>query len=74
MMTKYEVIIFWSAEDQLFLAQVPELPGCIAHGDSREEALRNVEDAIDLWLEVAKRRGRPIPEPGSRPVLAAQSA
>ncbi|HEX8242657.1 MAG TPA: type II toxin-antitoxin system HicB family antitoxin [Longimicrobium sp.] len=70
-MTKYEVIIYWSAEDQLLLAEVPELPGCIAHGDCREEALRNVEDAMDLWLEVAKRRSRTIPEPKEHRVLVA---
>src|SRR5688572_25907214 len=70
-MTRYEVVIYWSAEDQLFIAEVPELPGCIAHGDSRAEALGNAEDAIDLWMEVAKRRGRPIPEPKGRRLMVA---
>jgi len=62
-MTMHGVVIDWSAEDQLFIAEVPELPGCIAHGDSRGEALQNAEDAIDLWIEVAQGRCRPIPEP-----------
>jgi len=70
-MNKYEVIIFWSAEDRLFIAQVPELPGCIAHGDSRGEALRNAEDAIELWLEVATKRGVPIPEARARQLMVA---
>lgn len=50
---KYKVILFWSEEDQVFLAEVPELPGCIAHGDSYESALTNVKDAMEFWLEVA---------------------
>lgn len=50
---KYKVILFWSEEDQAFLAEVPELPGCIAHGDSYESALTNVKDAMEFWLEVA---------------------
>ena len=70
-MTKYEVVIYWSAEDELFIAEVPELPGCMAHGDSREEALRNAEDAISLWIEVAERRGHPIPEPKGRRLMVA---
>jgi predicted RNase H-like HicB family nuclease len=70
-MTRYEVIIYWSAEDQLFLAEVPELPGCIAHGDSRAEAVQNAEDAIDLWIEVAEERGRPVPEPKGRRLMVA---
>ena len=70
-MTKYEVVIYWSAEDELFIAEVPELPGCMAHGDSREEALRNAEDAISLWIEVAERRGRPIPEAKGRVLMVA---
>ena len=70
-MTKYEVVIYWSAEDQLFIAEVPELLGCMAHGDSRAEALRNAEDAIDLWIEVAQRRGRPVPEATSGPLMVA---
>jgi predicted RNase H-like HicB family nuclease len=70
-MTRYEVVIYWSAEDELFIAEVPELPGCMAHGESREEALRNAEDAISLWIEVAEPRGRPIPESNGRRLMVA---
>ena len=50
-MIKYEVIIYWSAEDEAFVAEGPELPGCAAHGDSQESALANVQDAIRLWID-----------------------
>ena len=69
-MNRYEVVIFWSDEDAVFIAQVPELPGCMAHGDTREEALSNAQDAMELWLEVARKRGRKIPEPTGRRVAA----
>lgn len=70
-MNKYEIIIFWSNEDNSFIADVPELPGCKAHGDSYESALSNAKDAIDLWLETAKEFGDPIPQPkGHRLVYA----
>jgi predicted RNase H-like HicB family nuclease len=62
-MTRYEVVIYWSDADDAFIADVPELPGCVAHGDTREEALANAERAIDLWLDVARKRGREIPRP-----------
>lgn len=61
-MTKHALLISWSDEDQLFIAEAPDLPGCVAHGDSREEAARNAGDAIDLWIKVAIRHGRPVPE------------
>ncbi len=70
-MHKYEVIIFWSEEDQVFIAEVPELPGCAAHGDSSESALASCEEAIELWLDTAKEFGRPIPEPKGRRLLLA---
>lgn len=70
-MTKYEVIIYWSNEDNAFVAEVPQLAGCAAHGDSHEEALRNAHEAISLWIETAKEFGDPIPAPiGRRLVLA----
>jgi len=70
-MNKYEIIIFWSDEDNAFVADVPELPGCMAHGDSYETALSNAKDAIELWLETAKEFGDPIPKPkGHRLVYA----
>jgi len=70
-MTKYEVIIYWSKEDDAYIAEVPQLAGCAAHGDSQEEALRNAQDAINLWLETAREFGDPVPEPiGRRLVFA----
>jgi predicted RNase H-like HicB family nuclease len=58
---KYKIILFWSEEDQAFLAEVPELPGCMAHGDSYESALASVKDAMELWLEVARECKHEIP-------------
>jgi predicted RNase H-like HicB family nuclease len=70
-MSKYEIIIFWSNEDNAFVADVPELPGCMSHGDSYESALLNAQSAIDLWIKTAKEFGDPIPQPkGSRLVYA----
>lgn len=71
-MTKYEVVIYWSKEDGAYIAEVPQLAGCVAHGDSQEEALHNAQDAISLWLRTAREFGDPIPaEPvGRRLVLA----
>lgn len=67
----YEIIIFWSDEDRAFLADVPELPGCMAHGSTHEDALRNAQDAIRLWLETAEEDGRAIPQPKGRRLLYA---
>lgn len=68
---RYEIIIFWSNEDDAFVADVPELPGCMAHGSSHEEALKNAQEAILLWIDSARELGRPIPEPkGHRLVFA----
>jgi predicted RNase H-like HicB family nuclease len=65
------IIIFWSNEDGVFVAEVPELSGCMAHGKSRDEALSNIKDAINLWLKTAAEFGDPIPEPkGRRPMFA----
>jgi len=61
-MYKYEIIIYWSREDQLFVAEVPELPGCMAHGKSQQEALSNTNETIQLWIDTAKEFGDPIPE------------
>jgi len=65
-MNKYEIIIFWSDEDQAFIADVPELPGCMAHGDNHDSALANAKDAIELWIKTAKEFGDPVPEPKGR--------
>lgn len=70
-MFKYEAIIYWSEEDQAYLAEVPELPGCIAHGDSYESALANAKEAIQLWIDTAKEFGDPIPEPKGRRLMYA---
>ena len=69
-MIKYEVIIYWSEEDEAFIAEVPELPGCAADGASYQEALANVEVIIQEWIETAQELGRPIPEPKGRLVFA----
>lgn len=69
-MTKYEVIIYWSEEDQAFIAEVPELPGCAADGPTRQAALKNADVIIKDWIETAKSLGRPIPEPKGRFVFA----
>jgi predicted RNase H-like HicB family nuclease len=67
---RFEVIIYWSAEDNAFIAEVPELPGCAADGRSHGEALANAEVVVREWLETAKLLGRPIPEPKGRLVFA----
>ena len=62
-MHKYEIIIYWSKEDSVFVAEAPELPGCSAHGDTQEAALEHVNEAVTLWIETAKEFGDAIPEP-----------
>lgn len=68
---KYEVIIYWSNEDDAFVADVPELPGCMAHGDTQEAALHSAQEAVELWLETAKQFGDPIPSPRGRRLIFA---
>ena len=63
---KYEIILFWSEDDQAFVAEVPELPGCMAHGDSQESALTSVNEAIGLWIATAEELGRAVPTPKGR--------
>lgn len=67
---KYELILYWSIEDEVFIAEVPELPGCAADGASYAEALANVEVVIEEWIETAKELGREIPEPKGRLMYA----
>jgi predicted RNase H-like HicB family nuclease len=68
---RYEIIIYWSNEDDAFIAEIPELKGCMAHGNSYEEALANAKEAIHLWVDTANEFGDPIPEPkGQRLMLA----
>jgi predicted RNase H-like HicB family nuclease len=69
-MPKYEVIIYWSADDNAFVAEVPELAGCAADGKTYQEALSNAELVIREWIETAKELGRAIPEPKGRLVFA----
>ena len=69
-MNKYEIILCWSDEDQAFVAEVPELPGCAADGSTRQEALANAETVIAEWLETARELGRAIPEPKGRLLFA----
>ncbi|MEA3265327.1 MAG: type II toxin-antitoxin system HicB family antitoxin [Candidatus Fermentibacteria bacterium] len=64
--TRYEIIIFWSKEDQAYLAEVPELPGCMADGETYQQALSSAEQIIQEWIETARELGRPIPEPKGR--------
>ncbi len=68
--SKYEVIIYWSKDDEAFIAEVPELPGCAADGATYDEALVNVQDIIEEWLETARELGRAIPEPKGRLMFA----
>ena len=70
-MFRYETIIYWSDEDRLFIAEVPELAGCMAHGASPEEALANVQEAIRLWIDTAREFGDPVPEPKGRRLMYA---
>jgi predicted RNase H-like HicB family nuclease len=69
-MTKYEIILYWSSEDDAFIAEAPELAGCAADGATRQEALANVEVIIAEWLETARELGRSIPEPKGRLLFA----
>ena len=68
---KYELIVYWSAEDAAFVVDVPELPGCMAHGTTPTEAVEQAQEAITLWLEVAREDGRRIPQPKGRRLLLA---
>ncbi len=60
---RYELIIYWSKDDNSFVVEVPELPGCMADGQTYVEAVKNAEKIIDEWIETARKLGRPIPEP-----------
>jgi predicted RNase H-like HicB family nuclease len=63
---RYEIILYWSAEDDAFVAEVPELPGCAAHGASQSEALASVQDAIALWIDTARETNLSVPTPKGR--------
>ena len=70
MKTRYELIIYWSKEDDTFVVEVPELPGCMADGKTYAEAVKNAEEIIDEWIDTARKLGRPIPEPRGKLVYA----
>jgi predicted RNase H-like HicB family nuclease len=70
-MNKYEVVIYWSDEDGAFVAEVPELPGCAAHGKTQAAALANAQTAIGLWITTAKEFGDPVPRPKGRRLMFA---
>jgi predicted RNase H-like HicB family nuclease len=67
---RYEIIIHWDDEDKIFVAEVPELPGCMAHGKDYDDALSNIKEAIELWIDTAKKYGDPIPKPKGRLMYA----
>ncbi len=67
---KYEIIIYWSEADNCFLAEVPELPGCMADGQTQELAVKNVKIVIEEWLEIARETDKDIPKPKGRLLYA----
>lgn len=71
MTLNYEIILYWSDEDGVFVAEVPELPGCMAHGDTQEAALANAKDAMQLWVDTAREFGDLVPEPKRRRLMYA---
>jgi len=71
LMGKYEIIIYWSEEDGAFIAEAPELPGCVAHGDTHDAALANIKEAMELWIKTAKEFKDPIPKPKGRRLVFA---
>jgi len=66
LMYKYELIIFWSEEDQCYLVEVPELPGCMADGETYQQAIKNAQIVISEWIDTAQSAGREIPQPRGR--------
>jgi predicted RNase H-like HicB family nuclease len=70
MSIRYELIIYWSEEDQAFVVEVPELPGCMADGETYEQAVAHARRVIEEWIETARELGRPIPKPKGRLMYA----
>ncbi len=60
---KYEIVIYWDSTDEIFVAEVPDLPGCMAHGKTQAKALMHINQAIEIWLETARKYGDTIPQP-----------
>jgi predicted RNase H-like HicB family nuclease len=67
---KYEMIIYWSNEDQAYIVEVPELPGCMSDGPTYQKAVSNAEEIINEWIETAKELGKPIPQPKGKLMYA----
>ncbi len=70
-MLNYEILIYWSDDDGIFVAEVPELPGCTAHGATHEAALASVKEAMQLWIDTAREFGDPVPPPKGRRLMFA---
>jgi predicted RNase H-like HicB family nuclease len=70
MSIKYELIVYWSDADDAFIVEVPELPGCMADGETYEQAVSNARQVIEAWIETARELGRPVPEPKGRLMYA----
>lgn len=69
-MSHYEIVIYWDKDDQIFVAEIPELAGCMADGNTQEEALSEIKIAMQLWLDTAREFGDPVPEPKGRLMLS----
>ena len=67
---RYETIIYWDKQDQIFVVEIPELPGCKAHGSTKLQALKNIEEAALLWISTAIQDGKEIPEPRGKLLFA----
>ena len=63
---RYEIIMYWSKEDNAIIAEVPELPGCVADGPTYEDALAMIQEVMDIWIETQEEMGHSIPEPRGR--------
>lgn len=70
MLIRYQMLIYWSEEDQAFVVEVPELPGCMADGETYEQAVANAQTVIAYWIETAREMGRPVPDPAYRHACA----
>ena len=69
-MLKYEVIVYWSNDDKAFIAEMPELPGCMSDGKTPQDAMKNINIVAQEWIDTAHAQGRPVPKPKGRLVFA----
>lgn len=72
-MYKYGIVLYWSSEDGVFVAEAPQLPGCTAHGMTQEAALLEINEAIRLWIDTSRELGDPVPEPEDGRLIAARA-